>query len=81
VFAGGWYDGVRLDHQGRLWAASVDGLHCYHPDGTLLGKLLLPESCSNLVFGGERRNNLFITTSAGELYSLRVTFCAATYPR
>ena len=52
-------------------------LHCYDPDGTLIGKLLLPEAATNLTFGGIRRNNLFITNSAGDLYSIRVTFAGA----
>jgi gluconolactonase len=48
-----------------------DGLHCFAPDGTLIGKLRVPEICSNLTFGGPRRNELFITASSS-LYSLRV---------
>lgn len=74
VFAEAWFDGIRLDHEGRVWAAALDGLHCYDPDGTLIGKLKLPESASNLTFGGRHRNNLFITNSAGDIYSIRVTF-------
>ncbi|MEV4078455.1 SMP-30/gluconolactonase/LRE family protein [Nonomuraea fuscirosea] len=77
VFAEEWFDGIRLDCYGRIWAAALDGLHCYDPDGTLIGKLLLPEAASNLTFGGIRRNNLFITNSAGDLYSIRVTFAGA----
>ncbi|MGH8882254.1 MAG: SMP-30/gluconolactonase/LRE family protein, partial [Stackebrandtia sp.] len=77
TFAEAWFDGIRLDCHGRIWAAALDGLHCYDPDGTLIGKLLLPESASNLTFGGARRNNLFITNSAGDLYSIRVTFAGA----
>jgi len=73
-FVSGWFDGIRLDTQGRIWAASVDGLHCYDPDGSLLGKLLTPEGLSNLTFGGPRRNNLFLTSNAGDVYSIRVTF-------
>jgi gluconolactonase len=73
-FVPGWFDGIRLDTHGRIWAASVDGLHCYDPDGSLLGKLLTPEGLSNLTFGGPRRNNLFLTTNAGDVYSIRVTF-------
>jgi gluconolactonase len=73
-FVPGWFDGIRIDTNGRIWAASIDGLHCYDPDGTLLGKLVTPEGISNLVFGGARRNNLFITTNAGDVYSIRVTF-------
>ncbi|WP_412539043.1 SMP-30/gluconolactonase/LRE family protein [Longispora sp. K20-0274] len=80
VFAEGWFDGIRFDHAGRLWCAAVDGLWCYDPDGTLLGKLRLPDSASNLVFGGARRNNLFITNSTGDLLSIRVTFAGAVYP-
>lgn len=80
VFATGWFDGIRFDNAGRLWAAALDGLHCYDLDGTLIGKLRLPESASNLTFGGVKSNNLFITNSAGDLYSIRVTFGGARYP-
>jgi gluconolactonase len=61
----GRFDGMRFDDQGRLWAATDDGVHCIHPDGTLIGKILIPEICSNVVFGGPKRNYLFIcaTTS------------------
>jgi sugar lactone lactonase YvrE len=38
----GTFDGVRLDHGGRIWAAAGDGLHCFDPDGSLIGKLLVP---------------------------------------
>lgn len=80
VFADAWFDGIRVDCHDRVWAAALDGLHCYDPDGTLIGRLLLPESASNLTFGGLKRNNLFITNSAGDLYSIRVTFAGARYP-
>ena len=68
----GGFDGVRVDDGGRLWAAAHDGLHCFDPDGTLLGKLLLPEVCSNLTFGGPKRNTLFVTATH-MLLSIRVT--------
>lgn len=71
------FDGVRLDTEGRVWAAAHDGLHCFHPDGTLLGKLRMPEAVSNLTFGGAQRNHLFITASSS-LYALRVRFNGAT---
>jgi gluconolactonase len=59
----GVFDGFRLDTQGRLWTSAKDGVHCYHPDGTLLGKIFVPEEVSNLCFGGPKRNRLFITAS------------------
>jgi gluconolactonase len=72
----GSFDGVRIDDAGRLWVAAGDGLHCFDPDGTLLGKLLLPEVAANLTFGGPRRNDLFICASSS-LYSLRVNFSSS----
>jgi gluconolactonase len=65
----GFFDGFRLDEFGRLWASAGDGVHCYEPDGTLTGKVLVPETVANVEFGGPRRNRLFIcgTTS---LYSI-----------
>ncbi|HEX6352534.1 SMP-30/gluconolactonase/LRE family protein [Actinophytocola sp.] len=72
----GGFDGVRVDTEGRVWAAAHDGLHCFAPDGTRIGKLLVPEICSNLTFGGRRRNELFITASTS-VYTLRVNFNGA----
>ena len=46
-----------------------DGVHCYDPDGTLIGKVRMPEVLSNVVFGGPRRNRLFIT-GATSLYAI-----------
>ncbi len=66
VFApceGGMFDGIRLDSTGRVWAATHEGVHCFDPDGTLIGKLLLPDVVSNLTFGGPKGNRLFITAT------------------
>jgi gluconolactonase len=68
----GSFDGIRLDDAGRLWAAVGKAVHCYHPDGTLLGKLHLPDKAANLVFGGAKRNRLFITASTS-LYSIMLS--------
>jgi gluconolactonase len=67
----GVFDGFRLDNQGRIWASAKDGVHCYHPDGSLLGKIFIPETVSNLCFGGPKRNRLFITASTS-VYSVLV---------
>lgn len=67
----GLFDGLRLDEAGRVWAGAEDGVHCHDPDGTLIGKIPVPETVANLCFGGPKRNRLFIcgTTS---LYSIAV---------
>lgn len=67
----GIFDGFRLDDEGRIWASAGDGVHCYDPDGTLLGKLQVPEVVSNVAFGGSRRNQLFITATTS-LYSVHL---------
>ena len=65
----GPFDGFRLDSDGRIWMSAADGVHCYDPDGTLIGKVLVPELVSNLCFGGAKRNRLFICGSTS-LYSI-----------
>jgi gluconolactonase len=71
----GNYDGMRCDMYGNIWAATgnggagIDGVHCYAPDGTLLGRIHLPEVCANVCFGGIKRNRLFMTASRS-LYSV-----------
>lgn len=65
----GGFDGFRFDTEGRCWMSASDGVHCIDPDGTLLGKIFVPEPVANLVFGGAKLNRMFIcgTTS---LYSV-----------
>jgi gluconolactonase len=67
----GLFDGFRLDTAGRIWTSAADGVHCYDPDGTLIGKVLVPEVVANVCFGGPKRNYLYIcgTTS---LYGVRL---------
>jgi gluconolactonase len=76
----GSFDGIRLDDAGRVWAAAHDGLHCFDSDGTLIGKLIVPEIVANFTFGGPKRNQLYITASSS-LYGIRVNVNGARYPR
>jgi len=68
----GVFDGFRLDDSGRIWAAAGDGVHCFADDGTLIGKLRLPEVVSNLTFGGLQRNVVFVAATTS-LYSIRIS--------
>ena len=63
TYEDGSLDGLRLDEAGRLWVAAGPAVLCYDPDGTLIGMLRLPEIAANLVFGGPKRNRLFIAAS------------------
>ena len=70
-------DGIRCDIEGNLWASAgwigdgYDGVHVFNPEGKMLGHIKLPETASNLCFGGPKRNRLFITASQS-LFSLYV---------
>ena len=65
----GGFDGFRFDTEGRCWMSASNGVHCLSPEGDLIGEVRIPEGVANLVFGGPKRNRLFIcgTTS---LYSV-----------
>ncbi|WP_299406812.1 SMP-30/gluconolactonase/LRE family protein [uncultured Roseobacter sp.] len=58
-------DGMRCDAQGNLWSSAADGVHCFAPDGTLLGKIRVPQVVSNLCFGGPDGYRMFITATSG----------------
>jgi gluconolactonase len=60
-------DGIRTDEDGNLWSAAgwggrdYDGVHCFAPNGDLIGRIHLPEPCANLCFGGRKKDRLFMT--------------------
>ncbi|MDW4498252.1 SMP-30/gluconolactonase/LRE family protein [Sulfitobacter sp. D35] len=56
-------DGIRCDVTGNLWSSAADGVHCFASDGTLLGKILVPQTVSNICFGGRDGHRLFITAT------------------
>jgi gluconolactonase len=73
----GMADGIRSDEDGNIWASAgwvgegYDGVHIFAPDGKRIGQILLPEICSNVCFGGTKRNRLFMTASQS-LYAVYV---------
>jgi gluconolactonase len=73
----GLADGIRCDVDGNIWSSAgwvgdgYDGVHVFAPDGDRIGQIKLPEICSNVCFGGRKRNRLFMTGSQS-LYSVYV---------
>ena len=65
----GFFDGFRLDTQGRIWSSAADGVHCLNQSGALIGKIRIPEIVGNLCFGGAKRNRLFIAATSS-LYAV-----------
>ncbi|HEV8132513.1 MAG TPA: SMP-30/gluconolactonase/LRE family protein [Acidobacteriota bacterium] len=65
----GLADGIRADVDGNIWVGAgwvgegYDGVHIFASDGQRIGQIVLPEICSNVCFGGPRRNRLFMTAS------------------
>jgi gluconolactonase len=78
-------DGIRCDVDGNLWSAAgwaaegFNGVHVFAPDGTLIGKIHLPETCANLCFGGAKKNRLFMVASQS-LYAVYVETQGAQTP-
>src|SRR6267154_5512579 len=72
----GFADGIRCDTEGNVWCGfsggpGQDGVAVFAPDGTLIGRILLPERCANVCFGGAKRNRLFMAASQS-VYALYV---------
>jgi gluconolactonase len=65
----GGFDGFRLDDTGNIWTSAGDGVHCIHPDGTLIGKVLVPETVANVAWGWPKRNRLYIAATTS-LYAI-----------
>jgi gluconolactonase len=78
-------DGIRCDVDGNVWSAAgwgpetYNGVHVFAPDGTLIGKIHLPETCANLCFGGAKKNRLFMAASQS-LYAVYVGTEGAQLP-
>ncbi len=73
----GLADGFRVDVHGYLYTSSEDSVQVYHPDGTRIGRIAVPEKVGNLVFGGVNGNELFICASTS-LYRVRLNTRGAT---
>ena len=80
----GLADGIRADKDGNIWASAgwvgdgYDGVHCFSKEGDRIGAILLPEICSNVAFGGRKRNILFMTASTS-VYSVYTEAIGAGY--
>jgi len=75
----GIFDGLRVDALGNLWVGAGDGVRCLSPEGVLLGCIRLPETASNVAFGGAKGNRLFICATQ-TLYSVYLKVSGARRP-
>jgi gluconolactonase len=71
-------DDMRVDEDGNLWCAggwssdkNFNGVSVLAPDGTPIGRIVLPEVAGNLCFGGHAHNTLYIAASTS-IYAIDV---------
>lgn len=69
-------DGIRCDSQGRIWSSAGDGVHIFDKNGSLIAKILVPETPANLCFGGDDGKTLFITARTS-LYCIQTLVTGA----
>lgn len=81
-FAPGFTDGIRCDTDGNVWCAwgwggaDTNGIRVHNAAGDPLGMIHTPEIVSNFVFGGHKRNRLFMAGSTS-IYSMYVNAVGA----
>ncbi|KAH8602100.1 D-lactonohydrolase-like protein-like protein [Bisporella sp. PMI_857] len=51
-------DGIKCDVEGNVYAGCGDGIEVWSPNGSLIGKILVPGGCANFCFGKD--GELFI---------------------
>ena len=66
-----------MDEFGNIWTSSGNGVQVFAPDGSYLGRIVVPEAVANLTFGGAKNNRLFITATTS-LYAIYVGVRGAT---
>ena len=63
-------DGMTIDNRGNIYL-TMDKVWVYSPGGKLIREIDLPQHPSNICFGGEERDILFITARSS-VYTLKM---------
>ncbi len=67
-------DGVGVDEKGDIWATTCSSsILITNPAGKEIGEIDVPDTTTNLAWGGSRGKTLFVTTQEGRIYSLALT--------
>jgi len=64
-------DGMKVDVEGNVYCTGPGGVHVIAPSGKLLGRLMMPEHCTNMAWGDADWRSLYITTF-NSVYRTRV---------
>ncbi len=71
-------DGLTLDERGNLYITGKT-IRIYSPKGQVVGRIEVPETASNLTFGGADGKTLFITARTG-LYAVKLNVKGGSDP-
>lgn len=55
-------DGMKVDREGNVYCTGPGGVHVIAPDGKLLGRIRIPDHCTNIAWGDADWRSLYITT-------------------
>jgi gluconolactonase len=72
-------DGMKVDERGNVFVTGPGGIWVFQPDGRRLATVAIPQSATNLAFGGSDLRTLFVTTEH-TLYSCRLEVAGAVLP-
>jgi gluconolactonase len=71
---GGGCDGIGVDELGDVWASSCGPeIVVTDPHGREIGSITFPGDTTNLAWGGQDGRTLFVTTTGGSVWRLRLT--------
>ncbi len=72
-------DGMAVDREGRVYVTTETGVQIFNSTGAALTTIPIPETPSNLAFGGADMKTLFITART-RLYSIRLNAAGIEFP-
>ena len=55
-------DGMKVDREGNVYCTGPGGIHVIDPKGKLLGRIRIPDHCTNMAWGDTDWRSLYITT-------------------
>jgi len=55
-------DGMKVDREGNVYCTGPGGIHVIAPDGKLIGRIRIPDHCTNMAWGDADWRSLYITT-------------------
>jgi gluconolactonase len=64
-------DGMKVDTQGNVYGTGPGGVWIFSPQGKLIDKIAVPEVTTNLAWGGQNHQTLYITANTS-LYQIRL---------